>query len=271
MQTDNCQDISEFARRIRIISLQLTHKANASHIGGVFSMAEILAVLYGRILNIENPSHPLRDRFFLSKGHACAGLYAALAIKGFVNTDELLEQYGTNGSKYMTHASISIPGIELSTGSLGHAAGVACGVALAAVRRGLPYKVYVMLSDGELDEGSNWEAFLFAAHHRLSNITFIIDFNKIQSLGNTADVMNLEPLADKFRAFNFEVYETNGHNIPLLLDIFQKPNTSKPRVVIAHTVKGKGVDFMENTLMWHYKSVDTQQLENAIQQLNQNA
>jgi len=271
MHTNDHTLISNFAKQIRLITLQITHKANASHVGGVLSMADVLAVLYARVLNIEHPKHPQRDRFFLSKGHACAGLYAALALKGFINLDDLLSSYGANGSPFITHAATTVPGVELSTGSLGHAAGVACGVAYAARLRNQKFQVYVMLSDGELDEGSNWEAFLFASHHALSNITFIIDYNKIQSLGNTNEVIRLEPLRDKMVAFGFQVHEIDGHDIEQILNALNAAHEGKPKVIIAHTIKGKGVDFMENQLLWHYKSPSEEQMKNATLQINNQA
>ena len=179
-----------------------------------------------------------------------------------------LDTYSKNGSKLITHASHNVPGVELSTGSLGHALSVGCGIALAAKRKKNDFRTYILLSDGELDEGSNWEPILFAPHHKLDNLTVIVDYNKIQSLGNTVEVMPLEPLAKKFQAFNWNTIEIDGHDHKAINDALTNPEmNSKPTVVIAHTVKGKGVDFMENRLLWHYKSPNDQELEKALSQI----
>jgi len=177
------------ARSIRIRSLQTVHVAKASHIGGALSMADLVAVLYSDVLRVraQQPAWVERDRSILSKGHCCTALYAALALKGFFPIDEL-DTYGWDGSRLMAHASHKVPGVEFSTGSLGHGLPFGCGQALAAKRRNLSWRVFVMLSDGELDEGSNWEAILFAPQHRLDNLVAIVDYNKIQSLGSVAEV-----------------------------------------------------------------------------------
>lgn len=260
----------DFSKQIKFQALKMVHQANASHIGGVLSMADILAVLYGEVLNID-PQQPLaheRDRFLLSKGHTCSGLYACLALRGFFPIAEL-DLYGANGSKLITHVSSKIPGIELSTGSLGHALSVACGLALAAKRKNEVWKTYCLISDGELDEGSNWEAILFAPQHKLDNLILIVDYNKIQSLGTIKEVLNLHPLNTKFEAFNWETFEIDGHDHMAIQDVFKKAqdNNGKPKVIIAHTIKGKGVSFMENKLLWHYKSPNEEQLEEAINEI----
>ena len=257
------------AANIRKHALHMTHNANASHIGGALSIADILAVLYENIVNVypKDPGNPKRDRVLLSKGHACSALYAVLALKGFF-AEEILDTYSKNGSKLITDASHNVPGVELSTGSLGHALSVGCGIALAAKRKKNDFRTYILLSDGELDEGSNWEPILFAPHHKLDNLTVIVDYNKIQSLGNTVEVMPLEPLAKKFQAFNWNTIEIDGHDHKAINDALTNPEmNSKPTVVIAHTIKGKGVDFMENRLLWHYKSPNDQELEKALSQI----
>jgi transketolase len=259
----------EFAKDIRKTILQLVFKAKASHVGGALSMTDLLAVLYNGVMNVkpENPEWEERDIFLLSKGHACTGVYATLALKNFFSLDELFT-YSQNGSRLLSHTSHKVPGVELSTGSLGHAFSVGCGLALSFKRKKNNRKVFVMLSDGELDEGSNWEAILFAPHHRLNNIVAIVDYNKIQSFGTTAEVLNLEPLAKKFDAFGWNAIEVDGHNheeIKLALD--KAAASEKPAVIIAHTVKGKGVDFMENELLWHYKSPTEEQLNEALKQI----
>ncbi|WP_449394802.1 transketolase [Devosia riboflavina] len=252
-------DTRRFATDIRLRALELCYHKRTSHIGGALSVADILAVLYNGMLSIspQDANNPTRDRLFYSKGHACSALYAALELRGFFPGLDLLQQFAENGSYFTSHINHNLPGVELSTGSLGHALGVSCGSALAGKRRGKDYRVVTIVSDGELDEGSNWEAILFAAHHRLDNLILIVDYNKIQSFGAVADVMALEPLADKFRAFNWAVREIDGHEIPALehaIGTAKAAKAGRPQCIIAHTVKGKGISFMENELAWHYRS-----------------
>ena len=260
----------ELARNIRRLALQMVAKAKASHIGGALSMADLLAVLYSGILNVrpEDPGWAYRDRFILSKGHSCTALYAALALKGFFRVEEL-STYGQDGSQLMSHISHHVPGVEFSTGSLGHGLPFGCGKALAARRSGKDWRTFVMLSDGELDEGSNWEAILFAPQHKLDNLVAIVDYNKIQSLGSVAEVMELHPLADKFRAFRWGVKEIDGHDHDAIQEALSNLpfEAGKPSCIIAHTIKGKGVDFMENSLQWHYSSPKAEQLEEALRQI----
>lgn len=261
-----------FARQIRLRVLELCYHKRTSHIGGSFSVVDVLAVLYGGVLDIrpDNPRMLQRDRLFYSKGHACAALYAALELRGFFPGHDLLAEFTENGSHFTSHVNHRLPGIELSTGSLGHALGVACGSALACKRRAWDNSVFAILSDGELDEGSNWEAILFAAHHRLDNLVAVIDYNKIQSFGSVREVMELEPLADKFRAFNWEVEEVDGHALTDLNEVLQRlkaRRSGRPKCVVAHTVKGKGVSFMENNLAWHYRSPSESDVLRARQEL----
>jgi transketolase len=262
----------QLARDIRISVLKMVAAAKASHIGGALSMADILSVLYSDILHIKThePKWQNRDRFILSKGHSCTALYAALALKGFFPVDEL-ETYGKDGSRLMSHISHKVPGVEFSTGSLGHGLPFACGKALAAKRQGKSWRTFAMLSDGELDEGSNWEAILFASQHHLDNLVAIVDYNKIQSLGSVAEVLDLHPLADKFQAFRWSVREIDGHRHDVIRDALSKIpfEKDKPSCLIAHTVKGKGVNFMENNLKWHYSSPDESQLNQALEQLKE--
>jgi transketolase len=260
-------DAAELARRIRAHALRMVHRARSSHIGTCLSMADVLAVLYARVLRVDpaNPAHPQRDRFILSKGHGAAILYGVLAERGFIPV-ESLETYCEPGSLLLGHASHYVAGVELSTGSLGHGLPVACGMALAGKREGRPWRVYALLSDGELDEGSNWEAILFAAHHRLDNLVAVVDYNRIQSFGSVEDVLGLEPLADKWRAFGWRVVESGGHDHAALEEAL-RPVAGAPTVVIAHTTKGKGVGFMEGELAWHYKSPSDEQLADALAQV----
>lgn len=263
-------NVAALARAIRRHALRMCSHAGSSHIGTCLSMADLLAVLYGRILR-HDPSNPRmaeRDWFLLSKGHGAAALYAVLAERGFFPVAEL-EKYGDAGSPLLGHASHHVPGVELSTGSLGHALPVGCGIALAAKRDGKTNRVFVQLSDGELDEGSNWEAILFAPHHKLDNLVVLVDYNKIQSFGRVEEVLGLEPLVDKWSAFGWEVREIDGHDHAAIARALRPPSRAGiPVVVIAHTVKGKGVAFMENDLAWHYRSPNAEQLKDALTQVD---
>ncbi len=261
----------KLARTIRSHSLRMVHQANASHIGTCFSSADILAVLYGSILKIdpELPDRPDRDRFLLSKGHGAAAVYACLATRGFFS-EGLLDTYCTDNTRLSGHLTHhGVPGVEVSSGSLGHGLSFGTGIALAAKKTGKPYRTFVLLSDGECDEGSTWEAAMFAPHHHLDNLIAIVDYNKIQSFGTVKDVLDLEPFADKWRAFNWCVREVDGHDHAALHELLSRVpiERGRPTVFIAHTVKGKGVSFMENRLEWHYRSPNATQLEQALQEL----
>ncbi|MBL9138092.1 MAG: transketolase [Verrucomicrobiales bacterium] len=248
----------------------MVSRSNSSHIGGAYSMADLLAVLYHDILKVR-PSDPAwaeRDRFILSKGHATAVLYAILAERGFFPVSELAD-YGANGSRLMAHVSHGVPGVEFSTGSLGHGLGFACGRALSARRTDQAWRVFTMLSDGELDEGSNWEAILFAPQHRLDNLVAIIDYNQIQSLGDVSEVLELAPLADKFRAFRWSVREVDGHDHRAIREALSAVpwEPGRPSCLVARTVKGKGVGFLENQLLWHYRAPNAAQLGQILGEL----
>ncbi|OGQ07236.1 MAG: transketolase [Deltaproteobacteria bacterium RIFCSPLOWO2_12_FULL_40_28] len=265
-------DTLQLAKKIRCHALEMTSKGGSSHIASILSMADIIAVLYGSILKVDpkNPTWAGRDRFILSKGHAGAGIYAALAERGFFPVEKLLTHYqdGSDLSGHVSHKGI--PGVELSTGSLGHGLSVACGMAYGAKIEGKSHRVFVVLSDGECDEGSNWEAILFAAHHQLSNLVVIVDYNKIQSLKSVSDTLELEPFAEKWRAFGWNVYEVNGHHHHELTEVFSRLSPSvKPSCVIAHTIKGKGVSFMENSVLWHYRTAKGDEFDKAKKELNQ--
>ena len=267
------QDTVELARRIRAHCVRMTHHAQASHIGTCLSMADLLAVLYSEVLRVDpaRPEWADRDRFILSKGHGAAGLYAVLAERGFFPR-EWLATYGDDGGRLATHVvRYGVPGVDFSTGSLGHGLSVGCGMALAGKREGRPYRVFVQLSDGECDEGSTWEAVLFAPHHGLDNLVAIVDYNKIQSFGTVKEVLDLEPLADKWRAFRWGVREIDGHDHGHILEACRAVpfEAGRPSAIIAHTVKGKGVRFMEDKLLWHYKSPDAEQLAAALAELGE--
>lgn len=264
-------DFRTLAKNIRVQALQMVHQARASHIGSALSICDIVAVLYGQIMHVD-PKQPKlnnRDRFILSKGHACVAVYAALAETGFFPREDLL-QYGQDHSVLMNHISHKVAGVEFSTGSLGHGLPFGVGKAMAAKRSQQQWRTFVLLSDGELGEGSNWEAMMFAAHHQLDNLIAIIDYNKLQSLTTVDKTLRIEPLADKARAFGWAVQEVDGHDHAALASLFaQLPfETAKPSFVIAHTTKGKGVSFMENSVDWHYKSPSADQLAQALGELN---
>jgi transketolase len=261
------------AKKIRVHAIRMTHLGKSSHIGSVLSIADILAVLYNGVLRIK-PDHPHwedRDRFILSKGHAGAGVYAVLAEKGFFPT-ELLKSHCQNGSVFSGHVSHKgVPGVELSTGSLGHGLSVGAGLALAGKMDRKDSRTFVLLSDGECDEGAVWEAALFSAHHKLDNLIAIVDYNKIQSLAPVRDTLNLEPFADKWKSFGWAVRSVNGHDHQELnRELSSVPfEELRPSCLIAHTVKGKGVSFMENQVLWHYRSPQGEEFEKALKELNE--
>jgi transketolase len=255
---DDARQVSTavLAKRIRRHCIRMTNRANASHIGSSLSTADILATLYGRILKYDpaRPDWPSRDRFILSKGHGCAALYAVLAECRFF-PEEWLDTYYQNGACLAGHATHKgVPGVEVSTGSLGHGLPLGAGMALAGQRDGLSHRIFCLLSDGECDEGSTWEAALFAPHHRLANLIAIVDYNKIQSLGRVKEVLDLEPLAAKWIAFGWATREIDGHDLPALERALSEVpfERGRPSCIVAHTVKGKGVSFMEDKLQWHY-------------------
>jgi transketolase len=260
----------ELARFIRKHSLLMVHNANASHIGSALSISDIIAVLYGNVLNVDpvNPNMEYRDRFILSKGHACVAVYSALAARGFFPIEDL-DLYAKDHSIMMSHISHKVDGVEFSTGSLGHGLPFGVGKSLAAKKLDDKWRTFVLMSDGELGEGSNWEAMLFAAHHNLDNLVAIIDYNKLQSLTSVENTLRIEPLADKARAFGWAVCEVDGHDHSALSRSLSGPpwEVGKPSFLIAHTTKGKGVSFMENSVDWHYKSPSADQLAQALEEI----
>ncbi|MBQ0088666.1 MAG: transketolase [Prevotellaceae bacterium] len=267
----NSNHIIELAKEIRRMSVILAHDTNTSHTGGALSMADVLAVLYSGVLNVapETTGSPDRDRFILSKGHCCASLYSVLALKGFFDKKELMAGYGRDGSIFFTHASHKLNGVELSTGSLGHGLPVSTGMALGAKCQNRKFNVYCLVGDGELDEGSNWESIMFAAHNKLDNLCLIVDKNKIQALGDTTDVLCLDSLDDKFKAFHWNVINIDGHDVNQIAKAFEVFKNEKhiPTVIIANTIKGKGVSYMEGVLKWHYSAPNDELLKKALEDL----
>ena len=267
---------TEISKIVRRHVVDMTHLGKSSHVASGLSIVDILAVLYNDVLKINplDPDSPHRDRFILSKGHAGAAVYATLAEIGYFSV-EMLKSHYQNGSKLSGHVSHKgIPGVELSTGSLGHGLNVATGMALASKIDNLDWRTFVLMSDGECDEGSNWEAALFAGHHKLEKLVAIIDYNKIQSLASVEATLDLEPFADKWKSFGWSVEEVDGHDHGALKACFERlpfSNNGKPNLVIAHTTKGKGVSFMENKVLWHYRTPQGEEYKMAIQELDLDA
>lgn len=250
----------QLAWLIRRHGVEMTYLSGGSHIGPIMSVADIVAVLYTDVLKFdsENPKWDGRDRFILSKGHAGASIYAALAENGFFPVEELKTHYA-NGSRLSGHVSHHLPGVDFSTGSLGHGLSAAAGMAYAAKKDGKDYGVYVVLGDGECNEGSVWEAAMFANHFRLSNLVAIVDHNHMQSLDYTENTLEVIDMAAKWRAFGWNVVEINGNDHEALKAAFAEAKANrtaephKPTVIVAHTTKGNGVSFMENDILWHYR------------------
>ena len=250
----------------------MTHMTHASLIGSAVSVADIVAVLYSDIVNVfpDNPLSDARDRVVLSKGHSGMAIYVALAELGFFTEKELMTYY-QDGSKLSGHVSHKgVPGVEVSTGSLGHGIGIAVGMALAAKLDGKQHRVFVIIGDGENEEGSVWEAAEFAAFHKLSNLTVIVDHNKMQAMGDCDKQIYVGDLAEKWHQFGFEVVGCNGHVHEELRKAFLTESRERPICVLAHTVKGKGVSFMENELLWHYRDPQGEWYEQAISELEEN-
>lgn len=266
--------LRSFSKKTRLNVIKMTSKGNSSHVGSALSIVDILSVLYCKILNfnVENPKDPDRDRFILSKGHAGVAVYASLAQSGFFS-ENLLKNHYQNGSKFSGHIShVDIPGIELSTGSLGHGLGIGSGMALAGKLNKQNYKVYVLMSDGEFDEGSNWEAILFSAHRKLDNLIAIVDYNKLQSMDSKENTLNIEPFVDKWKSFGWNVSQVDGHNHSAIIKSLEGfNNNGKPSALICHTVKGCGVSFMENSVLWHYRSPQGNEYDKAISEIESNS
>jgi transketolase len=261
----------DLALRSRISALRAVHIGRTSHIGSSLSMIDILSVWYADSANVSaaNINDPNRDIVIVSKGHAAAGTYSVMANAGIIPM-AWLDDYCADGSRLGGHVtSHGIPGVELSTGSLGHGLPFALGIALAAKRADNARRIFVLLSDGECDEGTTWESALVAAHHGLDNLVVAIDRNRLQSLTGTEDTLRLEPFAEKWRAFGWHVSEVDGHDHAALVESFREDldTRGKPRVVICNTTKGKGVSFMENQVLWHYRSPSDDQLALALAEL----
>ena len=264
-------ELKELAKKLRRHVISMITTAGSGHPGGSLSAADIITALYFKILrhDPENPQWPDRDRFILSKGHAAPILYAALAEAGYFPTAELATLRKLN-SRLQGHADKKFtPGVEMSAGSLGMGLSFAIGVALAARLDSKTYRTYVLLSDGECEEGQIWEAALWAAHFKLDNLTAIVDYNGIQLSGWTCDVMNLEPFSRKWQAFGWRTIDIDGHDFDQILSACQRAEKTrnKPTLIIAHTIKGKGVSFMENNVAFHGKAPTREEAEKALTEL----
>ena len=267
------RDPKTLAWLIRRNGLEMTHLSRGSHIGSVLSVAEIIAVLYARVLNVDpkEPKKPDRDRLILSKGHAGSAVYAALAETGFFPVEQLKTHYA-NGSILSGHVSHKgVPGVEVSTGSLGHGLGVGTGMALGAKMDGAQWRTYVVLGDGECDEGSVWEAALQAAQYKLDRLIAVVDYNHMQSLATVDETLRLEPFERKWKDFGWNAMSVDGHDTDALLKAFdwakENAGSRKPSVILAHTVKGKGISFMENNILWHYRTPQGEEYDAALKEL----
>jgi transketolase len=245
-------DLNFLAKSIRLLVLDMINKSKASHIASAFSIVDILTILYSNFITNNKVSKSDTTKFILSKGHAGVAVYATLSIFGYINKEDLNEYY-QNGSRFSGHiSSKGVNGVELSTGSLGHGAGVAAGIAYGYKLNESKGKIYVLVGDGECNEGSIWEMAMFASHKQLNNLVLIVDFNNIQSLGFTKDIINIDNLDARFQSFGWEVRVVDGHDFYKLSEVFSIKH-DKPLCVIAKTIKGKGVSFMENNNLWHYR------------------
>ena len=267
---EKMDDFISKAKEVRRNIIRMVTRGKSSHVGTALSAVEILVALYFSALRIDpkNPSDKNRDRFIMSKGHGCSALYAVLAEKGFFPEPLLGKFYLDDGIP--GHATLNcLPGIEASTGSLGHGLSLGLGLALAARMDKRSYRTFVLMGDGECDEGSVWEGAMLAGHLKLDNLVAIVDYNKLQSFGYTKEVLDLEPFSKKWESFGWTAIEVDGHDIEALCDAFSKIpfKARKPSVVIAHTIKGEGVSFMENRLEWHYKSPNPEQEKQALEEL----
>ena len=259
----------ELALKVRQHCIKMVNHAHASHIGGALSCADILAVLYAEIAKFDckNPKWSERDRIILSKGHNGIAIYAVLSECGFFPIDKL-SHYADNGSSLSCHVSHKdVPGVEFSTGSLGHGVSVACGMALNAKIRNQKYRVFAIVGDGECNEGCVWEMAMLSAQHNLDMFTVIVDCNGMQAMGNCKNIIDMESMADKWRSFGWHCIETDGHNHQKIKEAFLEGSNGKPKVILARTIKGKGVSFMENQLLWHYRDPQGEFFDRAMKEL----
>lgn len=260
---ENNQDISPYA--IRRIILEQSKRANKGHIGSALSIADIISTLFDKILLIPHPKSPERDRFILSKGHSALALYAAIYLKGWISK-KMLNSFCVDGTTLGVHPEHVVSGIEFITGSLGHGLSIGAGSAMAARLQNSPRRVFVIVSDGECNEGSLWEAIMFAAHHKLSNLVVIVDDNKQQAFGYTKETLNLLPMSERWKAFDWDVHEVDGHDVSAINGKINQLNfkSGPPHVIIANTILGKGVSYMEGKIKWHYWPMSDNEYKQAL-------
>jgi transketolase len=268
---NNLDTYKQLATTIRRTVLELIYRTKSPHVGPSLSIVEIMVALYFKQMNLPagNPVHPERDRFILSKGHACATLYAVLAERGLFDKKDL-DGFAVDDGIFEHHPTRDPQrGIEISTGSLGHGLSFGVGMALAGKTDNNKYRVYTLLGDGETNEGSVWEAAMFAGHHRLDNLVALIDYNKLQGLGCTRDIIDLEPLMDKWKSFGWHAQSIDGHDFAQIFRAMASLSAERPNVIVLNTVKGKGVSFMENKLLWHYRTPDDNEYTLALRELTE--
>jgi transketolase len=263
---------------MRRIILRQSRRANVGHIGSCLCVVEILAAIYG-VLRASSPSDPDRDRFVLSKGHAALALYAALALKGWISDTEM-DGFCGDGSRIAVHPEHSVPGVDFSTGSLGQGIGLAAGAALGALRQKSDRLVYCLISDAECNEGSTWEAAMFAAHHKLGNLRVVVDWDRQQALGRTCDIIDLPNLAERWRAFGWRVSEVDGHSVPEVVEALTSENADAPHIILARTRFGCGISYMEQgiplsqthlpvqPINWHYLPMSDREFEIAMREVD---
>tara|TARA_B100001250_G_scaffold300104_1_gene261784 strand:- start:18527 stop:19381 length:855 start_codon:yes stop_codon:yes gene_type:complete len=264
--------IEKLSNKIRLDIVRMINLGSSSHIGSALSCVDLIVSLYSYFLKVDpsNPDDPERDIFILSKGHAGAAVYATLANFGFFDRKKLDTHYQDDSSLSGHVSHKGVPGVEFSTGSLGHGLSVGTGIALAIKKRNQTRKVCVLLSDGECDEGSIWEAAMFASHHRLNNLLCVIDYNKLQSLDTVSNTLELEPFSMKWESFGWKVLEVNGHDFNKIeFALNEVGNSKKPVCIIAHTTKGKGISFMEDSVLWHYRTPKDDEFDDALNELDQ--
>ncbi|MDK2805159.1 MAG: transketolase [Thermoanaerobacterium sp.] len=266
-------DLKIKATQIRLEVINMIYESKTGHTGGSLSSADILTVLYYNVMNVDpnNPNWEERDRFILSKGHSVEAYYSVLADKGYFPKEEL-KTYCKFGTRLIGHPNNKIPGVEMNTGALGHGLSIAVGMALGAKMDNKSYRVFALMGDGELAEGSNWEAAMAASNYKLNNLIGIVDRNKLQISGNTEEVMSLEPLEDKWRSFGWDVLTTDGNDIKKLLYTFNAAIAStndKPKLILAYTTKGKGISFIENKANWHHRVPTEEEYKAAVSELRE--
>ena len=267
-------ELTRKSYQLRRDIIEMMYNSKAGHVGGDLSVIDILTVLYFKTMNVapEKKDDPDRDRFLLSKGHCADALYCVLGERGYYDVDEAIKTFSQFGSRFIGHPNTEVPGIELNSGSLGHGLSVAVGMALAARMNGQSYRTYVVLGDGEMAEGSNYEGMMAAGHYHLDNLCATVDLNRLQISGTTKEVMNSDSLADKFKDFGWHVINVeDGNNCSQLVEAYEKAETlkGKPTVVIANTIKGKGVSFMENQASWHHGVMTEEQYHEAVRELEE--